>query len=243
MDLQASTSAAPLSVGSFPGEDLLAIATGGGATYVMTRIISKTGVLDPPVRVRHWNGTSFDAPHVLPLPGTGDDSRLSLAVDGSGRLHAVWVGSREDYRLWHSVSSNGGRTWHATLLGDAFNAAEVYPVLDARGVGIALELTAGTGPAVVQPLLLTPAVGLSVNAHKTGFGAHVTPAVPGLLVSLQRLHGKRWITVASGHEGRTGAVSFAAVSLRTGPTSYRAVATGQWGTYDVGTSKAVTVTG
>lgn len=241
VDLQASPSATPAPAASMPGEDLLALATGGGATYLMTRVIDKSGTLDPPVRVRRWNGAGFDAPHVLPIPGTGDDSKFALAVDGSGRLHAVWVGSREDYRLWHSVSSNGGRTWHATLLGDAALAAEVYPVLDSRGVGIALELTAGTGPAVIQPLLITPAVTLS--AHNRVFTAHVSPVVPGHLVSLQRLHGKRWTTVANARETRTGAVTFPVVPPRTGHTSYRVVVSGQYGTYDIGTSRVVTVTG
>ena len=43
VDLQASTTAAPATVASFPGEDLLSIASGGGQSYVMTRVIDKSG--------------------------------------------------------------------------------------------------------------------------------------------------------------------------------------------------------
>jgi hypothetical protein len=248
VDLQASPGAAPATVASFPGEDLISVATGGGATYLMTRVIDKTGTLDPPVRVRHWNGAGFDAPHVLPIPGNGDDSKFSLAVDGSGRLHAVWVGSREDYRLWHSVSSNGGRTWHAVLLGDAFNAAEVYPVLDAAGTGIALELTAGTGPAVVQPLLITPRLSLTVAPRRVTAGgsttlvAHVSPAVNGRVVLIQRLSGKRWLTVATARQNRAGTITATLVQQHAGRSTYRAYVSGQYGTYDVGASSSVALT-
>jgi hypothetical protein len=247
VDEQSGPAAAPSTVASFPGEDLISIASGGGSTYLMTQLISKTGDLDPPVRVRHWNGTGFDAPHTLPIPGTGDDSKYSLAVDGSGRLHAVWVGSRENYRLWHSVSTNGGRTWHAVLLGDAFNAAAVYPVLNANGTGIALELTAGTGPAVVQPLLITPALALTahptrvVAGGRTRLSGRVSPIVAGKVVLLQRLSGRHWVTVATVHESRSGAFTAVVTQANAGRTSYRAFVSGQYGTYDIGASSTVGV--
>lgn len=248
VSLQAGPGAIPSVVGSFPGEDLLSMVTGDGNSYLMTRVISHTGVLDPPVRIRHWNGTGFEAARTLPVVGSGDASRFGLTVDGAGRLHAVWLGARENYRLWHSVSTNGGRTWHATLLGDAHLMAAVYPVVDAAGVGVALELTAGTGPAIIQPLLITPALSLTVTPRRVAPGAaatfagRVSPAVFGKVVLIQRHAGRQWVTVGSARERRNGAFTVRLPQTRSGSTAYRAYVTGQYGTYDIGASANVAVT-
>jgi hypothetical protein len=247
VSLQTAPAAAPATVGSFPGEDLISMTSGGGNSYLMTRVISNTGVLDPPVRIRHWNGTGFDAPRTLPVPGSGEASRFALTVDPMGRLHAVWLGARENYRLWHSVSTNGGRTWHATLLGDAALMAAVYPVVDAAGVGVALELTAGTGPVVIQPLLITPHVAFSITPRRvvpgatSTFAGRVSPAVFGKVVLIQRHQGSHWVTVASTREKRNGAFTVRVPQTRLGVTSYRAYVNGQYGTYDIAASGNVTV--
>ena len=219
------------------------MATGGGATYLMTRVIDKSGTLDPPVRVRRWNGAGFDAPHVLPIPGTGDDSKFALAVDGSGRLHAVWVGSREDYRLWHSVSSNGGRTWHATLLGDAASSPRRSTRSLTHGAS-ASPWSSPRAPARPSSSRCSSRRRSPFPSHnRTVFTAHVSPVVPGHLVSLQRLHGKRWTTVADAHETRTGAVTFSAGSAAGRADLVPRVVSGQYGTYDIGSSRVVTVRG
>ena len=248
VSLQATPGADPATVASFPGEDLISISTGGGNSYLMTRVISNTGVLDPPVLVRHWNGTGFDAARTLPEPGSGDASRFALTVDPMGRLHAVWLGARENYRLWHSVSTDGGRTWHATLLGDASLTAAVYPVVDAAGVGVALELTAGTGPAIIQPLLITPTLSLTaaprtvVTGGATAFAGRVSPAVFRKVVLIQRHVGGRWVTVASTREKLNGAFNVRLTQTHLGVGSYRAYVDGQRGTYDIGASAIVSVT-
>lgn len=248
LELQSGPNAAPSVVATFPGEDLVTLTTGAGQSYLMTRINDGGATLDPPVRIRHWNGTSFDAPHTLPIPGPGDDTRFSLAVDGAGRLHAVWVGSREFYRLWHSVSTDGGATWTASLLGDAFSATEIYPVLGSDGSGIALELSAGAGPAVVQPILLIPHLSLSVSHRRvalggrTTFSGHVTPAVPGNVVLIQRLTGAKWTTVGSTREKKSGAFSVVVTPKHLGKGAYRAFVSGVAGHYDIGASGSVSVT-
>ena len=243
-----SPTAQPSTVASLPAEELISLATSDGQTYLMTRVISDSGVLDPPVHIRHWNGSGFDAPYTLPIPGPGDDQKFSLAVDGSGRLHAFWVGSRESYRLWHSVSTNGGRTWHAVLLGDASNAAEITAVLDANGVGIALELSAGEAPAIVQPLLVTPKLSFAakprtlVDGNSVLFLGHVKPAVSGHPVLIQRKVGGHWVTVAKPNESSNGYYKASVAMTKTGTYSFRAFVTGVRGTYDQAASPVVHVT-
>jgi hypothetical protein len=136
-----SNVAQPTTVASLPAEELISLVTNDGQTYLLTRLLSDAGVLDPPVRIRHWNGLAFDALYTLPIPGPGDDQKFSLAVDGSGRLHAFWVGSRESCRLWHSVSTNAANphglvvNGTAVVLGHVKPAVSGYPVQIQRKVG------------------------------------------------------------------------------------------------------------
>jgi hypothetical protein len=120
--------------------------------------------------------------------------------------------------------------------------------VDPAGVGVALELTAGTGPAVIQPLLITPALSFTVTPRqvlsgaRATFAGRVSPAVFGKAVLIQRHVGKQWVTVGSTLEKRNGAFSIKLPQTRLGATGYRAYVNGQYGSYDIGASATVAVT-
>lgn len=213
-------SASYRAVGSFAGEDLLAMS---GDALLTAQSGGKEWA-----RVRLFNGRGFGAPHNVPGTSGGGPELFTVDQDSSGAVHVFSVRglAPQIYDLLERTTKNGS-AWHGPVdLGNAVLSTTITSALDSRGSGLVL----GTVPAWGFPVLGSQSVTFSLKSSSIRKGKSTTasgkgsPAGVGRVVTLQAERSGKWFTVATTHEKSGGAFSFTIKGTSAGSFRYRAVA-------------------
>jgi hypothetical protein len=221
----------------------------GTFTNELTTAVSDNALLTDPggsltggERLRFFTGTSFGTGYKVPDTKQGDDGYFAMQ-DASGVVHVFLIGRRNGYDLFSETTSNGKRWSKLAQYGSAIDSTQLVPVLGPSGAGVVLEANTGSGKVLVQPILNPQKVHIKLAAstvkagHSTKLTGTVTPKLKNQKVTLERKSGKRWYTVATGHESASGTFSFTVKSAET----YRAVVADKPGYYLYGYSNSVTL--
>ena len=195
-------------------------------------------------RLRFFNGTSFGTQYKVPDTRQGDDGYFAMQ-DAGGVVHVFLIGRRDGYDLFSETTASGSHWSRLAQYGSAINSTQLAPVLGPSGAGVVLEANTGSAKVLVQPILNPQDVRIKLAkttvkpGHSTKLIGSVTPRLKNQKVTLERLSGRRWYTVATTHESAAGAFSFTVPGMT---DTYRAVVAYQPGYYLYGYSKPVTLT-
>jgi hypothetical protein len=222
-------------VGKFPKETFLAMS---GAALLTEQANSKDTVV-----LRLFNGRGFSAARSVPGAAGGGPEAFAVEQDPSGAVHVFSDRglASPSYDLIEQSTSNGGKSWTRTDLGNGISDNGFSAALDSHGTGLVL----GTGVPLAYPVLADQGVSLSLSRSSIRKGQTVTasgrvsPHDSGRSVQLQVEVGKntwRNVTGAKVTTKSGGSFSFKIKGKSAGSFTYRAVASDLAGYLQIGYS-------
>lgn len=227
------------SVGTFSHEQLI----GMSGSALLT--VQDNGKEHFELRVFNPSSKAFGSAHEVPkLRGTlGNWGTVIQDPHGVTHIFDESNGSPPltDYDLYEYSTTNGS-TWSGPEnYGNATTWTSYSGALDSKGSGVVIG---GEKPLRAWPVLQVAHVSFALNKsstkkdHSVKASGKGRPAAAGRRVTLERLEGHLWHSVATTHESASGAFKFTVHASSTGHFTYRAVTADKAGYVQYGYSSA-----